>query len=1383
MDETGTQLLATGTRIAGRYRVEAQLARGGAGAVYAVADEASGRRVALKQLLPGARERMRVLFEREYHTLRSLRHPRIIEVYDYGVDGAEPYYTMELLDGNDMRELSPMHYRDACRHLRDVASSLALLHVRRLLHRDLSPRNVRLTGDGRCKLIDFGALTPFGVASEIMGTPPCVPPEAAHGLALDQRADLYALGALAYHMLTGHHAYPVRRIEELFLAWKSSPPKPSRIQPRVDRQGRPLSPLPKALDALVMSLLRPDPLARPASAAGVIDALNAIAELEAEQELPEIESYLVKGALVGREAEVARIERALDRALERRGSALYLEGRAGLGSTRLLEELAVRAQLAGGLVLLLDAEAQRGPYSLARELVHKLVTVNAELALGPALAHAPVLIEAFPELAPHFPGQRPAQRPMNPGMWRAQLQSTLVAWLFALSRRQTLVIVVDGLQHADDASAALLAGLALEAPHYGVLVACGARPGEVSALPPSVRLFREAARDMVLEGLDPDATRALVRSWFGDVPDTDRLAEWLHGLTAGNPGRCVDIARHLVAIGVIQHRAGMWVLPRMLDERELPSGVDEVVAARLARLGPAATALARAASIHPGPVSVEFCRALVEGASLADVFAALDELVAADVLRVAGESYHFAQGMLRERLLASVGDEERRRLHARIGEWLLARGGEDAQLRLDAGWHVLQGGDERRGAELLAEGGLGLVLATDELSVATPALERALEIFRAEGRRPIELLKLLAPITLAGYYSDRRLADRYGEETIALYEKVTGLALARRLRGRLGATLSLGVGLLTGAVRFVFGRGYGGIRGLVQTFVDLGTCVTTLAGVYTICLDAPRVVRLAEALEPLTRFGRRHALTFLHRFCLGLSDLVRGRTARAIDCFRELMVEIERPGWVRQLPDEARPVFYGGTLYALGALEGFLDGPDALLTAEKLENVGVKLYDMAADQVRTNYYACRGDLEQAARYRRRVETHAIRNGSAWQVEVWAPGSLILAYVITHDAMGAKHTWGELERLSQDIPSLELYRVLAHAAYLLQVGDHEEAIAMHEALFRTHAPRTFIGWAPTMGSTAYCLNELGRFEEARRVCQEALKHLDERDLSVPAMNVRVQLQLARAEAGLGDAGTAFARLESLLARHEDGQGPVTLGSIHRAMAEIALGAGDPNRFEHHLGEMERWFRPTRNPALVAQCQEVRARGMRAGVESERPPPLGDAASISSLGSELVSEWHSRLARATGPIERAETALRLIVGQTGARAGYLYLVVGERLRLVAPRHGELPPEDMTQAIERHLGGDLATVTGDTADLPTRVMDVKEAADRAEQGSGERDMQAYQMLWLRPPGRSSATPRAVVCVLPGEQPLLPASEILLEAVASALEEAGDLGPARAP
>jgi len=129
-------------RIGGRYEVLSELGRGGMARVFRVHDAATGGELALKQLAQqesSSRARdAALMFEREFRTLSQLSHPRVIAVYEYGLDEAGPYYTMELLDGDDLRERSPVPWRIACELLIDVCSSLALLHARRLVHRDVS---------------------------------------------------------------------------------------------------------------------------------------------------------------------------------------------------------------------------------------------------------------------------------------------------------------------------------------------------------------------------------------------------------------------------------------------------------------------------------------------------------------------------------------------------------------------------------------------------------------------------------------------------------------------------------------------------------------------------------------------------------------------------------------------------------------------------------------------------------------------------------------------------------------------------------------------------------------------------------------------------------------------------------------------------------------------------------------------------------------------------------------------------------------------------------------------------------------------------------------------------------------------------------------------
>src|SRR5687768_9458098 len=111
----------------GRYRADSVLGRGGMATVYRVWDTRAERTCALKCLRPhddARASQLAALFQREYVTLEQLAHPSVVEVYDYGIDEQGPYYTMELLEGSDLRRLAPLPWRAACRLLREVASAL-----------------------------------------------------------------------------------------------------------------------------------------------------------------------------------------------------------------------------------------------------------------------------------------------------------------------------------------------------------------------------------------------------------------------------------------------------------------------------------------------------------------------------------------------------------------------------------------------------------------------------------------------------------------------------------------------------------------------------------------------------------------------------------------------------------------------------------------------------------------------------------------------------------------------------------------------------------------------------------------------------------------------------------------------------------------------------------------------------------------------------------------------------------------------------------------------------------------------------------------------------------------------------------------------------------
>jgi Protein kinase domain/AAA ATPase domain len=1280
--------------VARRYKVEAPLASGGMGSVYRVRDESSGRLMALKRLLPNASATTALLFRKEYHTLARLRHPSIIEVYDYGVDDDVPFYTMELLDGQDLRALAPLPYAEACRHLRDVASALSLLHAHRLLHRDLTPANVRVTSNGRCKLIDFGALTPFGVPEALVGTPPFVAPEALREMALDQRADLFSLGALAYFLLTKRNAYPSRSFGELESAWarRVAPPSAALADAELD-----LPAIPRQLDELVMSLLSTDRLARPASAGEVIERLGAVVQLEPDTQAGIAQSYLMSARMAGRAVEIERARGLLERTVDGLGAVVTIEHEAGAGASRLLTEIGLEARIAGATILQLDAEVHRGPYAVAKALAQKLT--SALPAQAKELASEDVLALGWlrSERSDRAGASRPPIDPSaSPGVWRLRAQSALEKWFLDVAAVQPLAILIDNLQRVDESSAALLALLAAKAPRHPLFVATTIRRGEPVLAAAAVKKLLEDAEHVALRTLTVDDTAAVVRSLFGDVPNVERLARWLHRLSHGYPQHIMALSRYLVTRGWARYSDGVWSLPRELPA-DVPSRFEDTLDDRISKLTPVALALARALSVHEGPLDLALCAALAE-AEQGDPFAALDELSAEGILVGFGNGYHFEQEALRLRILASVGQEEQLRLHRLLGGKLLDTENPDVAALLSAGWHLLYGGDEKRGAEILRRVALDLV-AADELPEAVPALEAAVSVYRKLGRPMHQLLGLLEPLAFAGYYVDRRLAAKYGDEVLQLLSHETGLALTVRLRPYLGSYISLVVGLLYAICLHLFG-GRGGLRVLNNRVAILGGISCALTGTSTICLDHEGAARRAAVFEPFSVMGKRHGGAFCHALAKALVQLTEDHAAQTIAELRDLLARIDQPFGVIGLPQPLRPIIKGGILFALGALEGFTDPPRAIACADELEACGLRLYDMVACQIRANYHACQGNADLAREYEKEVEMHAVRNGSAWQAEAWAPSGKVIACIATGDLIGLKNAAEELARLVLEIPSFSRIERFARVSLKALRGEYAAAIPLLEQILEEEQPRENIGWGVTVGVLAWAYNETGQHARAAALCSQALTQLAQADRLVVAINLRIEVQLALAEAGLGQIPSALERIDGLLALHGPQAGAVTIGSLHRARAQVALLSGDREALEQSCKQTEHWFRKTNNPVLIAQSERM----VRLILRSSAPPAASEDASdtinLSPAPPSLL------LAACSGPEARAQRVIDHAAALYRAQGGFLFGVHEGKLALLATNGDQKPAREMAEALTARITNMLEEQRTMTVEAPVQA-----------------------------------------------------------------------------
>jgi eukaryotic-like serine/threonine-protein kinase len=275
----------------GQYTLEEKIGQGGMGVVYRARHALLRRPTAIKLLEArnvGQSDIDR--FEREVQATSALTHPHTIAVYDYGrtIDGVF-YYAMEYLDGITLedlvRECGPQPAGRVARVLTQIAESLSEAHAVGLVHRDVKPANVMLCS--RATVADFVKVLDFGLAKQLrgpsdldlstdgrlVGTPLYVSPEAILGAApLDGRADLYALGAVGYFLLSGAPPFVGTSVVDVCGKHLHVPPAPLSEAAA--------APVPASLEALVMGCLAKRPEERPASAPALVEMLRACEGVE-----------------------------------------------------------------------------------------------------------------------------------------------------------------------------------------------------------------------------------------------------------------------------------------------------------------------------------------------------------------------------------------------------------------------------------------------------------------------------------------------------------------------------------------------------------------------------------------------------------------------------------------------------------------------------------------------------------------------------------------------------------------------------------------------------------------------------------------------------------------------------------------------------------------------------------------------------------------------------------------------------------------------------------------------------------------------------------------------------------------------------------------------
>ncbi|MEE9593024.1 MAG: protein kinase, partial [Thermoplasmata archaeon] len=776
-----------------------KLGEGGRGVVYKALDTVLDRVVAIKLLkAEGLDEEAFTRFGREAQAAARLTHANIVATYDLGQEDGRPFLVMEYIDGASLQrflERGPEGRLDLStllRLARDICGALEDAHSHSVLHRDIKPENVIVTKDGTAKLMDFGLalaldkprVTPSGT---MVGTPAYMSPENALGKASDARSDLYSLGAVLYEMATGHPPFSQDdSLKVIYSHIHDTPVLPSRIN----------SDVVSGLEDVILRLLEKDPAGRYQSASDVLLALQEVQESlagrweEAGAELAPEETPAARRAptpesrralaLIDRETELEAVRGFVDRAIRGDGSVVFLSGEAGVGKTRLGEEVKAYATLRGTRWLQGRCFEREGsaPYTPWIEMLREFVReAPRQLLYKVSGSYAAELAKLVPEVVEKV-GPAPPVALGHPEQERLRLFEAVTQLCLNLSREAPLVLFLDDLNWADPPSLELLHYVARRVPGNFFMILGAYRDIEVAEDSPLSQLLFNLNRERFLHQIslprfDPAHVARMITETFGDEEVSAEFRDLVYEKTGGNPFFVEEVLRSLVEEGVMYKTEDRWDR-RPISEIRIPSSVRTVVRQRLNRLDDDCNQVLALASV----IGKEFPFGVLQQVSGLDEDRLLTLLEAALRARLIEEKplapgrsvFLFSDSQVRDVLYDGLSLIRRRRHHLKVAHALekASKGEEDRQAAVLA-YHYVRGDDVEKALDYSVRAGerASKVYAHEE---AIRNLSVALELMEEEGDPTLHVQILEQLGDESSYLGDADAALGYWTKAAGIYE-------------------------------------------------------------------------------------------------------------------------------------------------------------------------------------------------------------------------------------------------------------------------------------------------------------------------------------------------------------------------------------------------------------------------------------------------------------------------------------------------------------------------------------------------------------------------------------------------------------------------------------
>ncbi len=764
-----------GNTLQDRYRIDAEIGRGGMAIVYRAHDTLLKRDVAVKVMSQapalGTEGRARLLHEAR--SAAQLNHPNIVSIHDAGEADGSPFIVMELVEGQSLHDALPEALDDIIAIVRQICAALQYAHAHGIIHRDLKPENVLLASDGTAKLTDFGLARSVAsrMTSEgtIIGSVFYLAPELALGHEFDGRADLYALGVMLYELTTGRLPFSADDPVAVISQHLHAPVVPPRAKnPHIS----------PALDALIVGLLSKSPSDRPASGTEVLHILQQPTILEKEgvpaEELSVLER-IERGRMVGRSQELQQARALWNRALGGEGQVLLISGEPGIGKTRLVRELVTQVELSGGQALIGVSYAEGGtPYAAFRQMIGK--ALHSAPGYGFSLPDSVLagLLTLAPELRPRYP-DLPEDPPLDPQAEQQRLFENLLIFYATLSEHVPLLVVVEDAQWADSGTLSLVRHLARHTRRQRVMIVATYRDVGLDEAQPLYEVLLDLNRERLatrlkLPRLRREETRELLAVLFAEEI-TPEFLDGIYGDTEGNPFFIEEVCKALVESGKVYYEDGRWHRPESIAELGIPQSVRVAIQSRVRKLPTDCQETLRLAAILGREFDFDTLAeaseldedALIEALEGAERAQLIEEVSAED-----GVSFVFEHKLIPNTLVESLRTLQRRRLHRRAAAATETLYPDNFEA---LAYHYDQAGNVGKATEYLLKAGdraRGLYAHQE----AIDHYERALALLKEQGEHE-QAARTLMKLGLTYHNAfDFKAARQAFEEGSVLWERV-----------------------------------------------------------------------------------------------------------------------------------------------------------------------------------------------------------------------------------------------------------------------------------------------------------------------------------------------------------------------------------------------------------------------------------------------------------------------------------------------------------------------------------------------------------------------------------------------------------------------------------